>query len=50
MEEYRIIEGFENHSISNLGNVKNNKTNKILKPWNNNGYKRIDLFNQLETF
>lgn len=32
MEEYRIIEGFEKYSVSNLGNIKNNKTNKILKP------------------
>jgi hypothetical protein len=31
MEEYKIIEGFENYSVSNFGNVKNNKTGRILK-------------------
>ena len=31
MEEYRIIAGFEKYSISNVGNVKNNKTGRIVK-------------------
>ena len=31
MEEYRIIEGFEKYSVSDLGNVRNNKTGRILK-------------------
>ena len=31
-EEYRIIEKYENYSVSNLGDVKNNKTGRILKP------------------
>ncbi len=30
-EEYRKIEGFDNYQISNLGNVKNIKTGRILK-------------------
>ena len=43
-EEYRIIEGFENYSVSNLGNVKNNITGKMLKPYlNNNGYLMIRM-------
>ncbi len=29
MEEYKLIKNFESYSISNLGNVKNNNTNKI---------------------
>jgi hypothetical protein len=42
MEEYKIIKNFENYSVSNLGNVKNNKTNRILKQDNNNkGYKFV---------
>ena len=26
MEQYKKIVGYENYSVSNLGNVKNNKT------------------------
>jgi hypothetical protein len=32
MEEFRLIKDFENYSASNLGNIKNNKTGRILKP------------------
>ena len=31
MEEFRIITGFSNYEISNLGNVKNKTTGKIMK-------------------
>ena len=41
MEEFKLIKGFENYSVSNLGNVKNNKTNRILKQDNNKGYKLV---------
>ncbi len=45
MEEYKIIEGFENYSVSKYGNVKNNKTGKIIKPiLNHNGYYRVGLW------
>ncbi len=38
MEEiYKVIEGFENYSVSNLGNVKNNKTGHIMKPYLDSG-------------
>ncbi len=43
MEEYKLIKNFESYSISNLGNVKKNDTNKILKQYNSHGYKRISL-------
>ena len=45
MEEiYKVIEGFENYSVSNLGNVKNNTTNKILKPYpDSGGYYQVGL-------
>ena len=43
MEEYKLIKNFENYSVSNLGNVKNNNTNKIIKQYNNQGYKQIHL-------
>ena len=32
MEIFITITGFENYSISNLGNCKNVETDKILKP------------------
>lgn len=45
MEEWKIIEGFENYSVSNKGNVKNNKRNKKLKPQiDDQGYKRVKLY------
>ena len=31
MEEWRIIKDFPNYSVSDFGNVKNNKTNRIMK-------------------
>jgi hypothetical protein len=42
-EEFKIIKDFENYSISNFGNVKNNKTGKILKPGNCCGYHIVSL-------
>ena len=31
VETYKKIEGFENYSVSDFGNVRNNKTGRILK-------------------
>lgn len=31
-EEYRQIEGFENYKVSNLGNIRNSKTGRVLTP------------------
>lgn len=46
MEEWKVIKGYENYSISNLGRVRNDITNKILKPYKNrSGYLRI-MFNR----
>ena len=43
-EFFLPVENNENYYISNHGNIKNNKTNRILKPGNNTfGYKRISL-------
>jgi hypothetical protein len=44
-EEFRQIEGFSNYSISNIGNVKNNNTNKILKYRMFGLYYGVDLYN-----
>jgi hypothetical protein len=50
MEEFKIIQGYENYSVSNLGNVVNNKTNKILKPGlNKDGYKLVGLNGKTQT-
>jgi hypothetical protein len=43
MEEFKIIQEFENYSVSNLGCVKNDKTNIILKPYTTKGYNAVKL-------
>ncbi len=44
VETYKIIEGFEKYSVSDHGNVRNDKTGRIMKqnilP---NGYMQIGL-------
>ena len=43
-EEFKRIEGYDNYIVSNFGNIKNNKTNKIMKLQNHiQGYKQIGL-------
>lgn len=43
MEVWKTIKGFENYEISNLGNVKNITTNRILKNELSKGYLRVTL-------
>ena len=44
MEEYKIIQSFENYEVSNFGNVRNIKTGRILKQSiDTKGYKRINI-------
>ena len=51
MEEYKIIKGFENYSVSNFGNIKNNKTNRVLKPGiTNQGYYYVILYKDGKTY
>lgn len=46
MEVWKTIEGFERYEISNLGRVKSNFANKIMKPHKMpNGYERVSLTN-----
>jgi hypothetical protein len=45
MEEWRPIIDFPNYSVSNFGNVKNNKTNRIMKLSVKGGYNNISLIN-----
>ena len=45
METYKVIEGFENYSVSDHGNVKNNKTGHIMSQhFNPGGYVICDLY------
>lgn len=51
MEEeiWKTIEDFPNYDISSFGNIKNNKTNKILKLQKNySGYLRVTLINTIK--
>ena len=43
MEIWKEVKGFENYEVSNLGNVKNVITNRILKKDFNKGYFRVTL-------
>jgi hypothetical protein len=43
MEEWRIINAYPNYSVSNLGNVMNNQTNKLMKLCVKGGYYNIGL-------
>ncbi len=43
METFRIIEGFENYSVSDHGHVKNNKTARIMKHTIQYGYHTVAL-------
>ena len=43
-DEFRVIKDFENYEVSNFGNVKNIKTERILKPGiNRDGYYHVIL-------
>ena len=44
LELFKPIDGYDNYLVSNFGNVKNSKTNKIMSPATHRyGYKRITL-------
>ena len=45
MEEWRTITDFPNYSVSNFGNVMNNKTKKLLKLCDKSGYYGVSLTN-----
>jgi hypothetical protein len=45
-EEWKQIVDYPNYSVSNYGNIRNDKTGLILKAGlDNNGYKRVGLYN-----
>ena len=43
-EFYKVIPGFPNYEVSDLGNVRNKKTGKVLKPYLTRGYLRVSLY------
>jgi len=44
-ELWKPIKGYEHYSVSNQGNVRNDKTNKVLQPRDNgHGYYKVDLY------
>ncbi len=44
VETYKKIVGFENQSVSDYGNVRNDKTDRILKANEVQGYFQVDLW------
>lgn len=42
---WKTITGYDNYSVSNMGDIKNNATQRILKTCVRNGYKSISLSN-----
>ena len=42
-EEYRQVRGFLNYEVSNLGNVRNTKKNKIMSIYKRKGYCLVKL-------
>ena len=51
MEEFKIIKDFENYSVSNFGNIRNNKTGRVLKPGiDSHGYYHVILYKDRISF
>lgn len=47
METWKILSDYPNYSVSNLGNIKNNKKNTIIKPSiHKSGYLVVQLFKE----
>lgn len=49
VEEFHVIKDHENYEVSNLGNIRNTKTGRILKPHvTNGGYCNVSLNRKLK--
>jgi hypothetical protein len=47
VEEFRVIGGFPNYSVSNLGSVRNDTTQRILRPCvSKDGYYQVCLYSE----
>lgn len=47
IEEWKTVLNYENYEVSTFGNVRNKKTNRILKPSSSGGYFQIGLSNKI---
>ena len=47
MEEWRTIKQFPNYDVSNFGNIRNNKTAKMMKLCRKSGYYHVSLTNEI---
>ena len=45
MEKWKIINNYFNYEVSNMGNIRNIKTKKLLKFISHKGYNRVGLYN-----
>ena len=43
VETFKKFDGFENYSVTDHGNVRNDKTGRILKPGCDRGYLKVCL-------
>jgi hypothetical protein len=43
MQMFKSIDGFENYEVSEMGEIRNSKTGRILKPCNQRGYLDVGL-------
>lgn len=43
METWKTIEGFEGYEVSDQGNVRNKKTEHVLKPYDKDGYCKVEI-------
>jgi len=46
MEEWRVISDYPNYDVSNLGNIRNNKSSKDMKKCAKGGYFHVSLINE----
>lgn len=46
MEEWKKIKNYENYSVSRYGQVRNDKTRRILKKIYTNGYESVSLYHE----
>ncbi len=45
IEQWRLVDGYDNYEVSSHGRVRNNKTAKILSLWlNSRGYHSVNLY------
>lgn len=42
-ETWKLIDFKPNYSVSNMGRIRNNKSNRILKPWKINSYLKVKI-------